>query len=585
MTSMNRTTDRFHLPITLLLIALGLAPRNADAQLRYEFSGRLNLQSGPNDLGFDSDRFAAEITFVNPVEPSTTSPDRTDFNDVIGMLDFDSVSLDVDSAFSIFRFEPTLDVSDMGYRTPLGDFIFSLRFDQGGNDDLPIVPSYSGFPVASSTLLVTTAAGNTVFSIDDTQLNVVPATLFWSGASETDNLDFADVGNWVDSTGRRSVIVPSSGIDVVLDENSLDGAEIGGWPSGCCTDDRPGEHVLFNVPNDRENAVGSLLISGQGFEPSSLPANSANLLVHGPVEIRNGGRLYVNDGLTIDLRPAGDHGDVFVRSDAASIGLTLQQGDLFADEVFVETNDEERTLTMLNGSNLTARRLEVDSGADVSLSSGATAVIDEPMSLGGELSIFSAAITTPTLTVQPTGQLFGNQSRRPEPIIDANLTNLGELAPGSNVDLSSLYRFRPGLMVVDGDFEQTDEGALLIDLNSTSPASIVDPLIATAHDLLIVEGSASIGGMLEIEIGPDLVLEPGMQFDFLEIAGDRLGEFADLPEGDIAYSDPASNLSLAITYMAGDGNDIGLIAVPEPSGVTLLLVGLLLLLPLHLSGR
>jgi len=107
---------------------------------------------------------------------------------------------------------------------------------------------------------------------------------------------------------------------------------------------------------------------------------------------------------------------------------------------------------------------------------------------------------------------------------------------------------------------------LAIDLNST---------LGTGYDQLIVNGTVQLGGNLDISLN----FTPTGPTDFTILSNDGtadaiLGTFNGWAEGS---SKLVSGQMFSITYAGGDGNDIVLSVVPEPSTWMLLGGGLLLL--------
>jgi len=125
--------------------------------------------------------------------------------------------------------------------------------------------------------------------------------------------------------------------------------------------------------------------------------------------------------------------------------------------------------------------------------------------------------------------------------------NGGTVSPGNS----------PGAMYVAGNFSQTDDGTLLIELGGTDAG--------TNHDILDVEGLASLAGDLEVVLLDGYEPEAGTSFNILDF-GSLLGDFdvvslPDLSEGlSWNQSDLYANGSLSVTV------------VPEPAGLVLVLL-------------
>ncbi len=85
-----------------------------------------------------------------------------------------------------------------------------------------------------------------------------------------------------------------------------------------------------------------------------------------------------------------------------------------------------------------------------------------------------------------------------------------------------------------------------------------------------IGGDAKLYGELNI-LTDDLVgLAYGDIFRLMDIGGRRIGRFVGLGEGEIVGE--GFGYDLVLSYVGGDGNDIVVTAVPEPSGLFLIFV-------------
>ncbi len=83
-------------------------------------------------------------------------------------------------------------------------------------------------------------------------------------------------------------------------------------------------------------------------------------------------------------------------------------------------------------------------------------------------------------------------------------------------------------------------------------------------------GEARLGGQLEVIIPDGFQLEEGQVFGLIDVGAVVIGTFEDLPEGALVTNFGGQELDLFISYVGGDGNDVVLYTVPEPSGVLLI---------------
>lgn len=140
--------------------------------------------------------------------------------------------------------------------------------------------------------------------------------------------------------------------------------------------------------------------------------------------------------------------------------------------------------------------------------------------------------------------------------------NGGTLAPGNSV----------GTTLVEGDYT-LNAGELSLELNGSAGAGA-----AGGHDQLAVQGDVHLlGGGLELLLGFDPATTGGLgSFLLVDNRGSNPidGTFVGLEQGsviELAYG--GQTYEAILNYRGGDGNDIVLGAVPEPSGLLLLCLG------------
>ena len=110
-------------------------------------------------------------------------------------------------------------------------------------------------------------------------------------------------------------------------------------------------------------------------------------------------------------------------------------------------------------------------------------------------------------------------------------------------------------------------------LTSTSILEIeLGGLVQGEYDSLNAAGDVSLNGALSVSLDAPFALGEYQQFDIISVGGDLTGTFTGLDEGGVV--DIFGGMDLFITYQAGDGDDVALYTVPEPSSALLLLLGL-----------
>jgi hypothetical protein len=135
---------------------------------------------------------------------------------------------------------------------------------------------------------------------------------------------------------------------------------------------------------------------------------------------------------------------------------------------------------------------------------------------------------------------------------------LGDVEPGVGV----------GPMVFDGDVSFGPDAVTHVELGGLVPGR--------DHDQLQIAGALALSGRLEVTLVRPFELEVGQYFEIIDVAGPVTGQFRGLAEGArVPFFD---TLPLHVTYLGGDGNDVGLYAVSEPATAALLALGALGLL-------
>ena len=119
----------------------------------------------------------------------------------------------------------------------------------------------------------------------------------------------------------------------------------------------------------------------------------------------------------------------------------------------------------------------------------------------------------------------------------------------------------PGTMTIHGNYVQSDVATLLMEIAGDDPGN--------EHDVLTVEGEASVDGVLAVVLSDGFQPTAGDSFDLLDFSS-LSGTFDHLD-----FPDLATGLAWDTTNLYLDGS---VSVVPEPCGVVLLGLGLLILL-------
>lgn len=228
-------------------------------------------------------------------------------------------------------------------------------------------------------------------------------------------------------------------------------------------------------------------------------------------EIKDAVRAKIEDVLAEQGSGAGDQG--------SELGETISQAVATKIETVLSKLHES------GGGNIDFSDLDLPNGMRV---------IDAAGSLihDGSVSFAESAVVN-------RGTVGGNLTIETDLFI-----NDGTLRPGNS----------PGEVTIDGDFVQTADGLLEIEIAGLTPG--------LEHDVLNVTGDAYLAGELEISFIDDFVPQNGDEFAFMNVDGSLLGEF-----DTITIRNLADGLRLNLIF---DGNSLrAVVNNPEPASIAL----------------
>jgi len=172
-----------------------------------------------------------------------------------------------------------------------------------------------------------------------------------------------------------------------------------------------------------------------------------------------------------------------------------------------------------------------------------TTTIDVPFENYGEIEIkqgklvFSSDVTLPAGTTSvitgniQVGELINEGTLTVNGTVDGDLTNNGVLNLSGTVSGNLINNYRmspgssPGLAIVDGNFTQSADGSLKIDLSKDGSVPVIDPVAGVDYDQIQVNGMATISGELYLDAGETLALTSFEEFPFLIADGGVSGSF------------------------------------------------------------
>jgi hypothetical protein len=300
--------------------------------------------------------------------------------------------------------------------------------------------------------------------------------------------------------------------------------------------------TLANLAN-AGNVAGSVTVDGTffwaggsftGAETLTLGATStssgAGTLSSG-YTLANHGQWSIGDVdlLICDGSTLRNHGTVTIQSNARSIGDCGAGPNLFENAAGGTVSKAAGIESFIDVPFTNAGTLSVSAGRlllvrdDLTNLTGTT-LTDGTYDLAGFLLVTDAAggITTnaadlrisgagqhlldgggasalTTLTTNAAGGRIelrnGNQL-----IVGSSFTNLGQIGGVGTLDAPTVINsgtiapgLSPGILTIDGDFQQTSGGILEMEFDGTTPG--------TGHDQLVVTGSAALGGTLQLVTG------------------------------------------------------------------------------------
>ncbi len=292
----------------------------------------------------------------------------------------------------------------------------------------------------------------------------------------------------------------------------------------------------IEAPSAVANLSGSLQVLEGGLELAQLTVESggsflANMdsiqtLVVG--ELRNAGTM------TFDRRNGSWTPGAVIDHIVNTGQINVQNGTTYLETFYGATSFEN-----LSGT------VQVDKGAELNFYSNEQSSYVQQ----GGGTIINGTLATDNVVLNG-GTLSGSG------VVNGNVTNTaGTVQPGNS----------PGKLTINGNYTQGADGSLAIDINSLS-----------AFDQLLINGNASLDGLLFFDVSADLFsqLTLGYSFDFLSLTNGTLsGQFSqvrfdylggDLPYGygwdlvyglngvDLVWSKATDYGPLAIAFNEGD---------------------------------
>ncbi len=434
----------------------------------------------------------------------------------------------------------------------------------GGLSSLPPESDYSETPFSTGDAVVEVFEYETPEPFDLEQGNVVfsprpgggydvsdgldPVYTALSGGSFNDPDDFL-LGRLPDAGGAPITLRPRVGGTIEGPDEPVvaAGLDFGAGLGVATLDFQPGGALLvlddvtldgsarltgtgvFGVEGTLTNG-GEIDLGGGGLRVAADTLRNTGLVrgvgtLEAAVSNAAGGRIEAFDAA------AGGGGELDVRGALTNQagGLVVTRGSALRFAGGLE-NDGQLSI----GDGATDLFGDVTNRGRIGLSSGATASFVGSLDQEGGFDLLDGSRAIVFDTFSGSGGTDGA----------GTLEVLGLFSPGSS----------PASVGFGGDLELS--GGALIEVAGTGLG---------AFDQSRVAGDLTVGGLLSVAFLDGYRLAAGDAFLVFDVGGTRTGTFNGLGEG--ARVGTFGGLDLAISYAAGDGNDVALYAVPEPTSL------------------
>jgi hypothetical protein len=287
------------------------------------------------------------------------------------------------------------------------------------------------------------------------------------------------------------------------------------------------------------NSATSWLPAGGPPGSAGSPQNANHTVVFGG-NITGRTNVSVNDDVTLNRIEFDNATHSYAVSGLASVNLVSSTVIPTADPTIDVTGTHQfqaivnlfndTTVNVSSNSTLSFNNELALNGQVLTKTGAGTMAINNALSSGG------GTVNCNEGTCSGSGTIGGDLNN-----------NGGTISPGNS----------PGVMAVTGDFSQSAESSLLIELGGTAAG--------TEHDMFRVDGEAALDGTLEVRLVDGFLPSLGDRFDILEFSSST-GQFNEILMPDLAGSLAWEASSLLL------GGSISV--VPEPTTCGLFWIGI-----------
>ena len=218
----------------------------------------------------------------------------------------------------------------------------------------------------------------------------------------------------------------------------------------------------------------------------------------GRVEVSgSGSSLSTNGTLSVGI---DGHGELTIGGVLVLGGVVVESNDGFVGKRSSTGTGTGSGSVRITGTPLTASEWHVTGNCEIGADEPGNVLLDSLPKLGGATLRIDG-----TLTVGAQGNIAGNGTLK----TGHRVVNGGSIGPGLS----------PGVIVIEGDYEQTAEGTLRMEAAGLNDGQF---------DVLHVTGKGTLGGTMEVTFLNGYLPKTGDALPFLQLDGEITGNFSQI---------------------------------------------------------
>lgn len=270
--------------------------------------------------------------------------------------------------------------------------------------------------------------------------------------------------------------------------------------------------------------VGTVTVTDSGSSWTNSGELTVGYLGDGTLTVENGGAVSNTDGYLGRGNHANSSGTVTVTGNGST---WTNSGNLIlsGSALNTSTTGDSQLVVSDGGTVEIGGTLRIHGNGTVNLQSGGTILTQHFDPTDGTFNFTGGTLA---ITGEFAGDLHVPQAGtlKGDGTVVGNVMNAGLVAPG----------FSPEIIHVDGDYEQTAEGTLEIEIGGLTPG--------TQHDQLQVTGTATLNGRLQVSLIDGFVPVANDEIIALQ-AGNISGTFSSIAP---PVLDPMGNIAVQYIY-------------------------------------